>query len=242
MRLTTEREHKSIIPLIDPDKWEMNNKLSNLIKAINNLDIEFILVGSSQPLKTDLEAFISYLKKDTKIPIVLFPSSHRTLASNCNGILFLSLLNSRDPKYLIENHIKSAKFIKNSGMDIYSTAYILFGDKKSSVAVHSNTEPLTYGNREEIESYILAAEYLGMENIYLEAGSGSETHISLDTIKVARKTTNLPIVCGGGIKNYSSVKSIFNSGANYIVIGNLLEEDGGTEKFREIVRQIKREN
>jgi putative glycerol-1-phosphate prenyltransferase len=71
----------------------------------------------------------------------------------------------------------------------------------------------------------MAGEMLGLQTIYLDAGSGAEREISAKMIAAVRRAVNTPLIVGGGIN--SSVKAIaaLEAGADMIVMGNALEKD-----------------
>ena len=82
-----------------------------------------------------------------------------------------------------------------------STGYILIeSGKTSSVEFMSNTKPIPADKPEIAKAHALAAEYMGMKLIYLEAGSGAERAVPDIFISEIRKFVSLPIMVGGGIK------------------------------------------
>ena len=50
--------------------------------------------------------------------------------------------------------------------------------------------------------YSLAAQYLGMRFVYLEAGSGAKKNVSAEMISNVRKYYDGLLIVGGGIKNF----------------------------------------
>jgi phosphoglycerol geranylgeranyltransferase len=71
--------------------------------------------------------------------------------------------------------------------------------------------------------YALAAEYLGMRFVYLEAGSGSERPVPLDIIRHVRRTIKVRLIVGGGIRTPAQASEIAEAGADAIVTGNIIE-------------------
>ena len=86
--------------------------------------------------------------------------------------------------------------------------------------------------------YSLAAQYLGMRFLYLEAGSGVTSHVPVDMISQVKKVYNGKLIVGGGIKNVQDAVKISNAGADIIVIGTLLEKPGFEKTFSDIVSNI----
>jgi putative glycerol-1-phosphate prenyltransferase len=71
----------------------------------------------------------------------------------------------------------------------------------------------------------MAGEMLGLQSIYMDAGSGAETEISARMIATVRKSINIPLIIGGGINTARKAITALEAGADLIVIGNALEKD-----------------
>jgi len=72
----------------------------------------------------------------------------------------------------------------------------------------------------------MAGEMLGLQMIYLEAGSGATNPVPVNLVTAVRQNISIPLAVGGGIKNADQVEAIFDAGANLIILGN------GCEKIR----------
>ena len=71
----------------------------------------------------------------------------------------------------------------------------------------------------------MAGEMLGLQTIYLDAGSGAEKEISAKMIASVRKVVNVPLIVGGGINSTQKAFNALEAGADLIVIGNALEKN-----------------
>ena len=71
----------------------------------------------------------------------------------------------------------------------------------------------------------MAGEMLGLQMIYLEAGSGATNPVPVNLVTAIRQNISIPLIVGGGIKNKNNVEDIFNAGANLIVLGNAVEKN-----------------
>ena len=120
--------------------------------------------------------------------------------------------------------------IKEYGLDVFSTGYLLLdsGDK-TSVEKVSETIPLDSSNYENVLYHALAAQYFGMDFVYLENGSGATKIIDCNLIEYISKNIDIPIIVGGGGQNKKDIKSIKDAGAHFVVIGTLLEKNPNTE-------------
>jgi putative glycerol-1-phosphate prenyltransferase len=70
----------------------------------------------------------------------------------------------------------------------------------------------------------MAGEMLGLQSIYLDAGSGAEKEISVRMIASVRKAVTVPLIVGGGINTSQKAINALEAGADMIVIGNALEK------------------
>ena len=64
-------------------------------------------------------------------------------------------------------------------------------------------------DKEDVETavgYALAAQYLGMKLLYLEAGSGAYYPVSDEMIKSVKENTDIPLIVGGGIRSVDTAR------------------------------------
>ena len=219
------KDNFGFLALIDPDV--KNDKILNqLIESINNSKFSAILVGGSSIQDDKYEQRLKKIKKQTDKPIILFPGSSKQISKHADAILFTSLLSGRNPKYLIDEQVKGVKLIKEYNLEVIPTGYLLLeSSKKTSVEKISQTNPLDSSNYENILHHSLAAQYFGMKFIYLENGSGANTVIDFKLINYLSNNLDIPIIVGGGIRNYSQIEKIKSSGANFVVISTILEQN-----------------
>ncbi len=224
--------------LIDPDIKNDGN-LADTVKKINQSGFDAILVGGSLILDNNFDNRIDFIKKNTQLPVIIFPGSSKQLSGKADAILFLSLLSGRNPQYLIGEHVESAPVIHSLGLEPIPTGYILLdGGSRTSVEIISNTIPLPMDKVDIILAHALAGQYLGNKFIFLECGSGALNHASTTIIETLSKRLDIPIIVGGGITNATSSKSIANAGARFIVVGTHIENGASIEELREITSSI----
>jgi phosphoglycerol geranylgeranyltransferase len=207
--------------LIDPDKFD-----PRLIHLANTCRVACFLVGGSRLEKGDVTKTIRAIKKISKIPVVLFPGDETQLSKEADGLLLLSLLSGRNPEYLIEKHVTAAPVIKKMKLKHLPTAYLLINKGGTSATQQvTGTRPLDPANSTYIVNTAIAAQQLGFQAIYLEAGSGAKTSVAPALIKKIRKETAIPLIVGGGIDSVKKTQAIIAAGASMIVVGNALEKD-----------------
>jgi putative glycerol-1-phosphate prenyltransferase len=226
-------KRKMIAILLDPDHCT-NMQLDKIISILKTNTPDFIFVGGSHAV-TSTDNLIETLKAKLNTDIVLFPGNASQFSDKADALLFLSLISGRNAEFLIGQHVNSALEIKKSGIEVIPTAYILIeGGKTSSVEYMSNTRPIPHDKKSIALSTAIAGELLGMQLVYLEAGSGANMPVGKNMIQFVRKNLSVPLIVGGGIKTLDNLESAFNAGADIVVIGNAFESN--PEKIEEFVR------
>ncbi len=216
---------KLLAILIDPEKVSIEKAivLSNKIKES---PATHIFVGGSTFSGTHLDELITTLKKETQLPILIFPGHPSQISNEADGILFLSLLSGRNPEYLIEHHINSVEALEKSNLEIIPTGYLLIdGGKETAVQRVSQTQPIENNNIELAYKTAKAGEFLGKKLIYLEAGSGANQHVSLEMIRFVSQNIHIPLIVGGGIRSMKTIQEVYEAGADLVVIGTAFEND-----------------
>jgi putative glycerol-1-phosphate prenyltransferase len=140
-------------------------------------------------------------------------------------LLFLSLISGRNPELLIGQHVVAAPILKNTRLEVIPTGYMLINSGRiTSVAYISNTMPIPDDKYSLAASTALAGQMLGLQTIYIDAGSGAEKEISPRMIASVRKSVTVPLIVGGGINSARKAIAALEAGADMIVIGNALEK------------------
>jgi phosphoglycerol geranylgeranyltransferase len=218
------KNRKIFVLLIDPEK-QTAVSLKKTIELASSCEVDMILVGgslTSQPF----DETIQLVKQITSTPVVLFPGNLMQLSAKADGVLLLSLISGRNPEYLIGNHVLASRFLKQSAIEIIPTGYILIdGHNSSSVEYMSNTRPIPQEKTDIIVATALAGEQLGLRMIYLEAGSGARSYVDAETVKQVKKNISIPLIVGGGIRHAADIRSLYNSGADGIVVGTAVENN-----------------
>lgn len=228
---------KLLALLLDPDEYD-DQSLKQILKEAGNTKTDMILVGGSL-VSNPVTPFIQRIKENSEIPVLLFPGNLLQLSDNADGILFLSLISGRNPDLLIGNHVAAAPMIRNSGMEVISTGYILVENGRStSVEYISNTKPVPSDKPDIAAATAIAGEMLGFKLIYLEAGSGAQYPVNPEMITEVKNKIKIPLVVGGGIRNIEDARSILNAGADIIVVGNAVEKNTSLlKRIREFIKK-----
>ncbi len=224
--------------LIDPGKLPFE-AIQDLINISNDCVVDFIFVGGSSCIVEVFNETITFLKNAQSRPVVIFPGSEMQVSENADALLLLSLISGRNPDLLIGKHVEAAKHIIESGLEVIPTGYILIeSGKTTTVERVSETKSLSRNNPELTLSTALAGQLLGMQLIYLEAGSGAENHVPLETIELLSSKLNIPVIVGGGINDADKLQHVIDAGADLVVVGNALEKDPQLLKhFSQVLQQ-----
>ncbi len=221
-----KRQHKkSFAVLVDPDK--VNDKSMDLLIALAiEAKVDYFLVGGSLVISNYLDECVQLIKKSCTIPVILFPGSPSQVSKYADALLYLSLISGRNPELLIGQHVVSAPVVKQSGLEIMPTGYMVIdGGAPTTVSYISNASPLPSDKNEIAMCTAMAGEMLGMKLIYMDAGSGAKRPISASMIEKVASCIEVPLIIGGGITDAEKAYLNCKSGADMIVIGNAIEKD-----------------
>lgn len=225
--LTEKKRHgkKSFAVLIDPDKVN-NEKMQRLIDLAIGAKVDYFLVGGSLVISNYLDECIQYIKRSCNIPVVLFPGSPSQVSKYADALLYLSLISGRNPELLIGQHVISAPVVKNSGLEIMSTGYIVIdGGAPTTVSYISGAAPLPSDKDDIAMCTAMAGEMLGMKIIYMDSGSGAKRPITESMIEKVSQSISVPLIIGGGITDPEKAYLNCKAGADVIVVGNAIEKD-----------------
>lgn len=216
---------KSFAVLIDPDKV---NKpiLDELIRLSVSAKVDYLLVGGSLVISNHLDECVQHIKQHCNIPVILFPGSPSQISKYADALLYLSLISGRNPELLIGQHVVSAPFVKQSGLEIMPTGYIVVdGGAPTTVSYISNASPVPADKNEIAMCTAMAGEMLGMKLIYMDSGSGAKRPISESMIEAVAKNISTPLIIGGGITDPEKAYLNCKAGADVIVVGNAIEKN-----------------
>ena len=218
--------------LIDPDKPDMR-LLDAQLAAIEKANIPLIFFGGSLLTRFHLDEKLDYIKTRTEAKIVLFPGSVQQVSPKADAILFLSLISGRNPELLIGQHVLAAPMIKQCGLEALSTGYMLIdGGAPTTASYISGSLPIPANKPDIAAVTALAGTMLGLQHIYMDAGSGAKNAITPELISAVNKEVDVPIIVGGGIRSAEEAVERAEAGADVIVVGNM------TEKQPQIISEI----
>lgn len=232
-----EDKNAGYLVLIDPDVYEIE-RCAGLACEIERAGVDAILLGGSL-LTKDLHPIAKELETSTNLPIILFPGDSMHLTPHADAILYMSLISGRNPNYLIGEQVKAAPWIQQYNLEPIPTGYMLIdGGNRTTVEFMSGTVPIPRNKPDIAGTHALAAQYLGMKLVYLEAGSGAELPIPNDMISMVDSQIDIPLIVGGGIRSPEIAIQKVKAGADFIVTGNILEENCTYEFMKQFADAI----
>lgn len=226
------KKQKSFAVLLDPDKLD-DSDCKKMVKLGIDHKIDYFFVGGSLLIDDSLARTIAVAKAQSTIPVVIFPGSNTQICKEADAILLLSLISGRNADALIGQHVIAAPILKQSGLEILSTGYMLVDcGRPTTVSYISNTTPIPYDKPSIAACTAMAGEMLGLKLIYLDGGSGALNPVGADMIRLVRKSVEAPIIVGGGINTREKAYNALMAGADVIVVGN------GIEKNPELLSEV----
>lgn len=227
--------------LIDPDESKLGiDSLKETARTLNKLGTDAIMVGGSTNIdKNYLDTSIRIIKNNCKKPTILFPGGINGISQYTDAIFFMSLLNSTDSFWITGAQAKGAPIIKKFGIEPLSMAYLIVEPGMEAGRV-GKADLIKHNEIERAVGYALSAQYLGMQLVYLEAGSGAPDHVPPKMIRSVKNAIDVPLIVGGGIRSPAAAKKILEAGADILVTGTMIENGGNVGEIIKLVREFSR--
>lgn len=237
LRHNLQDGRKAFAVLLDPDKVELSSFPFMLAESMR-YGVDFFFVGGSLITRYASDEIIAAIRRHTDIPAILFPGNSLHIEPSADAILLLSLISGRNPELLIGQHVIAAPLLKKSNLEILPTGYMLVeSGRATTVSYISNTTPIPHDKPSVAACTAMAGELLGLQIMYLDAGSGAQKAVSPEMITAVRKAVDTPIIVGGGINTVEKAQAALEAGADVIVVGNGIEQN--SDLLPEIAQIVK---
>ena len=218
--------------LIDPDKQDVGTAVE-LSKTCEASGVDALLVGGSLLLANVFDETVKGIKENCSLPLIVFPGSTKQISRYADAILFLSLISGRNPESLIGSQVMAAPIIKSINIEPISTGYMFIeSGAVTSALFMSDTRPIPREKPDIAAAHALAAQYIGMQCVYLEAGSGAEKAVPDKVVSAVAQYISIPVICGGGIRTPDEAREKVHAGASFVVTGTIIEKDSNPALIR----------
>ncbi len=228
------------LTLIDPEKMAAK-EASRVSKILAEHGTTAVMVGGSTLASTpQLDTVVRAIKSAVKIPVILFPNTVSAISRYADAVWFMSLLNSSNPIFITGFQALGAPIVRRYKLEVLPLGYIIISAGSTAAFIgQAQTIPL---DKPEVASlYALAAQYLGMRYVYLEAGSGAKTPIPAEMVRIVANTVDIPVIVGGGIRDPEDAVTAVRAGASAVVTGTICEKDPSGGMVGKIVDAIRLE-
>jgi phosphoglycerol geranylgeranyltransferase len=236
-----EKEGAVHLTLIDPDSQEPAVAAKIAREAESGGTDAIMVGGSTGATGATVEETVKAIKSSCTLPIILFPGNAAGLCQGADAVFFMSLLNSRDVNFITTNQAIGAPIVYKTGIEPISMAYIVI--EPGGAAGWVGDARLIPRNRPKLAvAYSLAAKYMGMHYIYLEAGSGADKPVPVEMVAAVKKAVGreTKLIVGGGIRDGATARERVKAGADMIVTGTIVEQVHDVRgKIEELVKAIK---
>jgi phosphoglycerol geranylgeranyltransferase len=239
LKRTITRDGSAHLTLIDPAKQDPG-KAGQMAEDADKAGTDGIMIGgSTRAFGKILDDTVLAIKRETKLPVILFPAGEGGISKYADAIFFMSMLNSRDPYFITGAQRLGAPMVRRFKIEALPMAYLIV--EPGGAAGRVGRAELIPRDRPGIAAdYALAAQLLGMRFVYLEAGSGAEKPVPVEMVEAVRRTTDLTLIVGGGIRTPEAAAERVRAGANIIVTGTVIEQSGDrVANIRKIVGAMK---
>lgn len=211
------------LALLDPDK-QSSEDASILALKIKEAGTDAIMIGGSTGVtKENLDSTAKAIKESSGLPTIYFPAGPTAISAEVDSIFFMSMVNSADPFFIINAQASAAKYIKKLGIEHISMGYIIV-EPGMKVGIVGKADLIKRDEIEKVTGYAIACEMLGMDFVYLEAGSGADIPVPPEMISAVSRNITIPLIVGGGIRTPAAAEAARKAGANAIVTGTFIEK------------------
>ncbi len=223
---------------MDPEEvLEKKERFEKIVRSLDEAGTAAFLVGGSTGIGCkEMEEVINLIKEQSDKPVIIFPGSVAQVSPNADAILFISLLNSTNPYFIVGAQVQAAPLVLRYGLEVIPTAYIIVG-YGGAAGYMGSAAPVPYEKPELVTLYSMTACLMGFKAVYLEAGSGAPRPVPERGVAGSKRFCKESfLIVGGGIRSKEQAENILKAGADAIVTGTLLEKD--FEKAVELVKFI----
>ena len=212
--------------LLDPEDAPSGSQWVQLMHELQVSDATDIFVGGSLVTDGATSRVVHEAKRALSQPVVLFPGAPNQICEDADALLFLSLISGRNPDLLIGRHVEAAPRLAHMNLETVPTGYMLIGDPPLTAAAYmSHSLPIPSAKPELAVATAQAGALLGLQCLYMDAGSGAGQPISPSMIQAVRDAVDVPLIVGGGLTSQEDLDRAWDAGATCVVVGSAVERE-----------------
>jgi phosphoglycerol geranylgeranyltransferase len=241
---TIEKDGVVFFGLVDP----LDNKGKDPVKfakAFDEAGADIILIGGSIGAEGDvLNDVVKNIKESVSKPVMLFPGNIGGLSKHADALYFMSLLNSKNPYWIIGAHALAAPMLAKMDIEAIPTS-LLIVEPGETVGWIGEANPIPYHKPDIAAAYALAGKLLGQRITILERGSGAPGPSSPEMFRAVKEAVGHPVICAGSSKTLDDIKNTIKAGADGIHIASLVQNSDDpfkmAKKIVEFTKKIGKE-
>ncbi|MGC8662370.1 MAG: geranylgeranylglyceryl/heptaprenylglyceryl phosphate synthase [Candidatus Micrarchaeia archaeon] len=231
--------------LVDPVDYKTPEDAIKTAVASVEGGADMILLGGSIGAQGELLDYVAKeIKEKTSAPLILFPGNIATITRYADAIYFMSLLNARNPYWIIQAQMLAAPIIKHLKIEPIPVGYVVVAPGGTVGWVGDVN--LVPREKPKIAAGLAAAgEMLGNRFIATDVGSNPALQhsepVPPEMIKAVKSSISVPYIVAGGITNENYLRQTLKAGADIVQIGTAIEQSEDAKKKTELFAKIIKE-
>ncbi|MGC8568269.1 MAG: geranylgeranylglyceryl/heptaprenylglyceryl phosphate synthase [Candidatus Micrarchaeia archaeon] len=242
---TLEAKGAMFFSLIDPLDYKSIDHAVETAKATEKGGSDIILIGGSIGVQEEiLNNTSKAIKENVSIPVIIFPGNIATITPYADAIYFMSLLNARNPYWIIQAQALASSTIKRLNIEPLPVGYIVVSPG-GTVGWVGDANLVPREKPKIASALALAGEFLGNRIIITDTGSNPRLQnsgpIESDMIRTVKESITVPYIVAGGINTCDELKRVYEAGADIVQIGTAFENADDAFKLAESFSRIAKE-
>ena len=224
------------VTVVDPAD-QSPDEAAEIATMAEGFGTDALFVGGSTDVTFDAaDATVRAIQRASSLPVVHFGRAD-ALSPACDAVLFLSVLNSRDVRLVVGEHVATAPAIRRLGLETISAGYVIV-EPGMTVGRAADARLVSRDRPEEAVAYGLTAEMFGMSLLFLEAGSGAPEPVPEAMVRAVTAEVGIPVLVSGGVDSPERAAALGAAGADIIGTGTLAE-NRDFERLRDVIAAFK---
>jgi len=240
-----EEKGAMMFMLVDPVDYKTPDDAIKTAVASIEGGADMILLGGSIGAQGELLDYVAKgIKDKVDAPLILFPGNIATITRYADAIYFMSLLNARNPYWIIQAQMLAAPIIKHLKLETLPVGYIVVSPG-GTVGWVGDVNLVPREKPKIAAALAEAGEMLGNRFIVTDVGSNPALQhsgpVPPEMIKAVREAISVPYIVAGGIINEELLRQTLKAGADIVQIGTAIEQSDDARRKTELFAKIIKE-